>query len=937
MRASIALTFIVFVLGCFFARGQEDQQQSLAYQERILDNGLKVISLEDFSCPIVAVQVWYHVGSKNEELDRQGFAHMFEHMMFRGTDRLNETGHFDNIRKVGGNCNAYTSFDQTVYVNEVPSNQLELVLWLEAERMAFLKIDEKGFYTERKVVEEELRMGHNRPYGRAPEKVLAAMYEDRPYAWTPGGQISHLRKAPIEELAAFWNKYYVPNNATLVVVGAVKHEEVQSLAVKYFGWIPRCPDPVQPECKPFPMDKPRPPIEIVEDKGPLPLVGSAYFTVGSDHPDAVALEVLMGVLGGGESSRIYVDVVKEQKLAQLAIGGAFAFEDSGIAGAGGVLLPLVGDKNQLIKAIDKQIERIVHEPISQAELDKMKNQLRRNEVSGTTTVASKADRLGSYAVLFGNTSKINQRLKDIEAITIEDVQRVAKKYLVPNNRRDIRIEPSTGGMLKSLFGGTRTSKETDEGPAPTEPTTNRIVDRSGPKAGAIRPEGFPDKPPIAGAIDTIPEPQVAKKRLANGLNVAVISNHEVPMVNMVLGIRSGSWTERKAGTAAMAMSMLSQGTSTRNAKQMAEILESNAISLSGSANMDTSSISGSALVDKTELALELLADMARYPTFPKEEYSILSSQTLVGLTISTKTPEYLADREFRRRIYGDHPYARTQTGEVSDVRSIKLDDMREWFTANVRPDNCTMYLAGDISAQSGFELVEKYFGDWQPKGELSLPNLPMLPEIRDTQILLYDRPGSEQSQIRVGHVSIGRTDPDYSKAMVMSSILGGSFNSRLNKAIRVDKGLTYGARGGLAAKRFAGEFQISTFSKTASTADTIQVILDVVKTMQADNPTEMELRDTKTFVTGSYAGDRETPEAIVGDLWLIETQNLPSNYQKLYLGDVAKTTTDEVKTAAEKIIRDKSLVIVVVGEAEQIKSQLETIAPVTVINEESTK
>ncbi|MFM8396823.1 MAG: M16 family metallopeptidase, partial [Pirellula sp.] len=241
------------------------------------------------------------------------------------------------------------------------------------------------------------------------------MYEDRPYAWTPGGQISHLRKAPIEELAAFWNKYYVPNNATLVVVGAVKHEEVQSLAVKYFGWIPRCPDPVQPECKPFPMDKPRPPIEIVEDKGPLPLVGSAYFTVGSDHPDAVALEVLMGVLGGGESSRIYVDVVKEQKLAQLAIGGAFAFEDSGIAGAGGVLLPLVGDKNQLIKAIDKQIERIVHEPISQAELDKMKNQLRRNEVSGTTTVASKADRLGSYAVLFGNTSKINQRLRDIEA------------------------------------------------------------------------------------------------------------------------------------------------------------------------------------------------------------------------------------------------------------------------------------------------------------------------------------------------------------------------------------------------------------------------------------------------------------------------------------------------------------------------------------------
>ena len=404
------LVLILVAIQCFSLCGQE---RPFEYQEVVLDNGLRVVSLEDFTCPIVAVQVWYHVGSKNEEPDRQGFAHMFEHMMFRGTDRLSETGHFDNIRKVGGNCNAYTSFDQTVYVNEVPSNQLELVLWLEAERMAFLKIDEKGFYTERKVVEEELRMGHNRPYGRAPEKVLAAMYYDRPYAWTPGGQISHLREAPIEELAAFWNKHYVPNNATLVVVGAVKNEDVRKLATKYFGWIPKCNDTEQPEFKPFPMNNPRPPIVIAEDKGPLPLIGCAYFTVGSDHPDSVALEVLMGVLGGGESSRIYVDIVKEQKIAQIAIGGSFAFEDSGIAGAGGVLLPLVGDKTLLMKTIDNHIERIVNEPITQAELDKMKNQLRRNEVSGATTVASKASRLGNYAVLFGNTDRINQRLREI--------------------------------------------------------------------------------------------------------------------------------------------------------------------------------------------------------------------------------------------------------------------------------------------------------------------------------------------------------------------------------------------------------------------------------------------------------------------------------------------------------------------------------------------
>lgn len=932
MSPKALLFLILFSIQCLSLYGQE---RPFDYQEVVLDNGLKVVSLEDFTCPIVAVQVWYHVGSKNEEPDRQGFAHMFEHMMFRGTDRLNETGHFDNIRKVGGNCNAYTSFDQTVYVNQVPSNQLELVLWLEAERMAFLKIDEKGFYTERKVVEEELRMGHNRPYGRAPEKVLAAMYGDRPYAWTAGGQISHLRKAPIEELAAFWNKYYVPSNATLVVVGAVKNEDVRKLATKYFGWIPKCDEAEQPECRPFPMDKPRPPIEIAEDKGPLPLIGCAYFTVGSDHPDSVALEVLMGVLGGGESSRIYVDIVKEQKIAQVAIGGSFSFEDSGIAGAGGVLLPLVGDKSLLMKTIDKHIEQIVNEPITQAELDKMKNQLRRNEVSGSTTVASKASRLGNYAVLFGNTDRINQRLKEIEAVTIEDVQRVAQKYLVPNNRRDIRIEPSTGGMLKSLFGGSKKSATSEEGPAPSEPTTNRIVDRSGPKAGALRPDDFPEKPPVSGPIDSVPEPVVAKKRLSNGLNIAVISNHEVPMVSLVLGIRSGSWTERKPGVAAMTMSMLSQGTRNKNAKQMAALLESNAISLAGVAAMDSASIAGSALTDKVPLAIELLADMARNPTFPKEEYSILTSQQIMGLTIMTKTPEYLADREFRRGVYGSHPYARTVTGEVSDVRAIKIDDMKEWFASNVRPDNCTFYLAGDITSDAGFELVEKYLGDWKVDGELSLPELPVLPEDSKTQILLYDRPGSEQSQIRVGHVSIGITHPFFSEAAVMSGILGGSFNSRLNKAIRVDKGLSYGARGGLSARRFAGEFQISTFSKTVSTVDTIRTILDVVKTMQEGNPTDSELADTKTFITGSYAGDRETPEATIGDLWLLETQSLPSNSQKLFLSEVAKTTAEQVKDAAENLIHDQGFVIVVVGEAEKIKADLEAIAPVTVINEQS--
>ncbi len=273
------------------------------FKEIKLENGLTVISLEDFSCPIVAVQVWYHVGSKDEDPARQGFAHMFEHMMFRGTDRLGATDHFDHLRRVGGNTNAYTAFDQTVYVEELPSNQLELAFWLEAERMAFLKIDQDGFDTERKVVEEERRMGLNSPYGTVPEKLLAQIYEKHPYRWTPIGKIPHLRSATIDELQAFWDRYYVPNNATLVVVGAVKNAEIQRLARKYFSWIPACPDPPRVTVREPPQTKNKT-VRIMEDKGPLPIVGVLYRTVPNDHPDQLPLGMLLGIVGGGESSRL---------------------------------------------------------------------------------------------------------------------------------------------------------------------------------------------------------------------------------------------------------------------------------------------------------------------------------------------------------------------------------------------------------------------------------------------------------------------------------------------------------------------------------------------------------------------------------------------------------------------------------------------------------
>src|SRR5262249_5054652 len=246
------------------------------FQKKVLPNGLTVVTLEDHSCPVVAVQVWYHVGSKDEDSNRQGFAHMFEHMMFRGTDALGPEEHFSYVRRTGGDCNAYTNFDNTTYINELPSNQLEMCLWLEAERMAFLKIDDESFFKERAVVEEERRLRSlNAPYGTVPEKLLASEFHKHPYHWTPIGSIPHLRAATIDELQAFWDKFYVPNNATLVIVGDIKHAEAQNLAEKCFGWIPKAPDPPRITVKEPPQDQSRK-LTIPEKKGPVPIVGYVY-------------------------------------------------------------------------------------------------------------------------------------------------------------------------------------------------------------------------------------------------------------------------------------------------------------------------------------------------------------------------------------------------------------------------------------------------------------------------------------------------------------------------------------------------------------------------------------------------------------------------------------------------------------------------------------
>jgi zinc protease len=902
------------------AAGSPEKKRMFDYHSIELGNGLKVITLEDFSCPIVTVQVWYHVGSRDEQPNRQGFAHMFEHMMFRGTDRLGPTDHFGFIRRVGGSCNGYTSFDKTVYLETLPADQLDLALWLEAERMTFLNINQKSFETERKVVEEERRLGMSKPYGTLYDDLFAAIFKVSPYRWTPIGKIRDLEASSVQELRAFWRKYYVPSNATLIIAGAVTHKEAEAAAKKYFGWIPRYKRPERVNIK-EPEQKQFREVVLKENNAPAPGVGVVYRTVPLRDANSVAFDVIGQILGGGNSSRLYRELVAEKRLAVMAEAQSWGLDEDGLFGAGAGLSPFGADPNAVLEIIMGQIERLRNEPVTDKELTKAKNQLMRDLVTRNLKVESKANLLGTAAVDMGDVSRVNSYLDEIRSVSADDVLRVAKRYLARKRALVVKVERNLAGALSSE------GKE-EESPVPVKPELNAPPPGRG---DAVRPADYPKTAPFAPIEAEDIMAKYSEATLDNGMKVLVVSNHEVPFVSVNLGLTSGAWTEDKPGTCSMAMQMLTKGTANYTEGQLADELETYAISLAGSGSMDTSMVKMSSLSANLERGMRLLGEVVLRPSFPEDEFEKLRKQVLTGLEVSSAAPEYLADREFRRRLYGGHPYSRTATGEIEDVNVLTVGDVKDWWSRYARPDTSVLIFAGDIDKARALLLAEKTFGGWRAGGAAAERKLPELTNPKETQIYLVDQPGSIQSQIRIGELGITRHDKRYPVSRVVSNYFGWAFNSRLNESIRVAKGLTYGVWGGYSADRFAGTFNVETFSKTESTAEAVKAVIEQIGQLKSEPPSDKELSDSKSFLLGTFVKDRETPQQVADDLWLMESQQLGMDYLSKLLDGIAHTGRDDCVELTRDTVRNDDLVVVVVGQAGALKKQLEQIGPVSVI------
>jgi zinc protease len=892
-----------------------------AYRETRLPNGMRVITVEQPGAPVVAVHLWYHVGAKDEQPGRQGFAHMFEHMMFRGTDRLGPEDHFKHIRRTGGECNAYTAFDQTVYVQELPAEQLELALWLESERMGFLRIDQASFDTERKVVEEERRLGLNQPYGSIAEKALAELFAGRAYGWSPIGNIAHLRAASVQDLRDFWQRYYVPNNATLVMVGAIQHDSAQKLAEKYFGWMPKEADPPRVPVPPPGSFQGRA-ITLKDDSAPAPAVAAIWRTVPSKHDDFIPLQLLGTILGGGESSRLYREIVAEKQLGVIALATAFSLEYDGLFAAGGVMMPFGKSGPAILDVIKSHVERLKSEPVTEKELLKAKNQVMAGLAKQQLSAGSRAALVGNAAVLQGDTTRAFTQLERVRKVTAADLQRVAKQYLAADGMVSGSIEQN---LLGSLLGKKKSAEE--DAPITAKPETGAPPKV---KAGLNRPTAFPDKPPMAGRTASA-TPKHERFALPNGLKVIVVPRPRAQYVTAELGLLDGAWTETKPGTVSLAASMLTKGTAKHTEKELAEELETYAINLGGNASLDAANVTAGCLREHLPRAINLMAEVVRTPTFPEAEFEKNRKQVLTSLAITAREPATIAERELRKRLFGDHPYARTPTGEAKDVEALKPGDLGQWWKVWCQPNHAVLLVAGDVTAAGVRQLAESAFGDWSASQRETAAVMPEPPAAQPTHIVLVDQPGAIQSQIRIGQRSFARNHPEYAVARVVSDYFGGSFSSRLNEVIRVQKGLTYGASGGFSPDKFTGRFVVGTFSKTESTAAAVKAALDEVERIRTEGPSEHELTDTKANFRGKVALQRETPQQVAGELWRAELYGLPSDYVDRTVARATAVGPEECLSFAREWVDPTKLVVIVVGSAEKLKAELEKIAPVTVV------
>jgi zinc protease len=891
----------------------------IAFTTRTLANGLRIYALRDTGTPNVAVQVWYDVGSKDDPKGRSGFAHMFEHLMFKATRNLVPEQMDRLTEDVGGYNNASTNDDYTNYYELVPANHLQRLLFAEADRMASLVVEPTSFASEREVVKEELRRSTlARPYGKLFSTYMsAASYAVHPYARSTIGSINELQAASIDDVRAFHATYYRPDNAILVVSGNFDPAQLD-------GWIDRYFAPIKRPAGPIPRvtvaEPPRtaPVVRTVyEPNTPLPAVLMSWHVPPDRDADIPALSVLQTVLATGESSRLYENIVYREQLAQ----DAAAFLDTK-QGTGNLIVYaiLAGGKTAAAgeAALAREIARFRDAPVSPAELAEAKNQILTAAIKSRETAEGKAQTLASSVIVDGDPHAADRQLAAIAAVTAADVQLVARRYLGASQSVTIRYLPDSARPVAG--GGDTIAVASTVQTAPLAPPANIAVVT--PATGQARLLPPPPAAPIAATL-----PQPVETRLANGLRVVTVERHGLPIVTAALIATGGGATDpaARAGAAELTATLLTRGTTTRSATDIARQIEALGGSIAGGADRDGASVSLTVKSDQLAAAMPILADVAMHPAFAAAEVERARTQAIDAVTVALKSPGDLAGMVAGRAVFGTGPYAAPLTGTPSSLKAITPADIARSYAGTWAPAQTTLVMVGDITPAAASALATAQLGHWQGKAATIAAPSPVT--AATPRVIVVDMPSAGQAGVVVARAGIARSDPRYYPLSVGNTVLGGGFSSRLSQEIRIKRGLAYTAGSGIAARRLGGSVVAQTQTKNPSAAETVQLIAAEMTRMGREPVPAPELEARKAVLIGGFGRAIETTDGIadiVGDLAM---QGVPLDEIGRYAARIEGVDAAAVQKAAAALLDPSVASIVVVGDAKAFIEPLRRLYP----------
>jgi zinc protease len=879
------------------ANGVDIPIPDIKYTTFVLKNGLTLLVHEDHKAPIVAVNTWYHVGSKNEKPGKTGFAHLFEHLMFGGSNDFKHT-YINAMEKIGAtNLNGTTNNDRTNYFENVPTSMLDYVLFAESDRMGhLLPLDQHTLDLQRGVVQNEKRQGDNQPFGLVEYAVAENTYPaGHPYSWTVIGSMKDLDAASMDDVTEWFKTYYGPDNVTIVIAGDITPDQALQKVEKYYGEIPAGPPIEKTETwiakmhgthRGWMQDRNTPQSRLYRIWN-VPQFGS--------HDEAL-LDIAAQVLGRGRTSRLYKRLIYKDQVATAAtatndtneIGGQFDFTltakpDADIAKA-------QDNFQRMEQEANEELQSFLKNGPTADELAIAKVQILGTFTRGLERIGGfggKSDTLARCQTYTGHADCYRDYLKWVKEATPESVRKAVVAWL------------SDGDYLLEVH------------PYPKTYTTSQPIDRS--------------KEPAAGAAMNLNLPPMQKTTLSNGLKVVLAERHNAPVVNFTAIVDSGYAADPAGapGTASFTLRMLEEGTATRDSLKIAEELEGLSANFNAAATLDTANVTLNTLKATMKQSLAIYADLLLHPAFVQKEFDRLQKDRIAAIQREMLNPTQMAQRVIPALLYGKgHPYANsfTGTGTEDSVKSMTRADLARFHTTWFKPNNSTLLVVGDTTMNEIKPELERLFADWKP-GEVPKKNITEAAQPSKNAVYLIDRPGSAQTVIFAAQLAPPRNSPDAIAIQIINDIFGGTFSSRINMNLREDKHWSYGASSVLLSARGQRPYFSVSPVQTDKTKESLAEVVKEYRNITGGKPIALgELKDMQANDTLSLPGLFESSQQLAQAYQTILSFNLPEDYYNSYTEKAMALTPETANALAKKIIQPDHLVYVVVGDMAKVEA-----------------